>query len=356
METGRENSSDRRPGPRPLLFISYRRRSDTPSARLLRDKLTLAFGAGTVFWDVHDIQPGEAFPETIRKALEDCDVLLPLVSHGWVESMGRLHDPEDFVRREIAAALRRGVPLIPLMLGGARMPKADALPEEIRDLAFRQALELSDERWDYDVGRLVRLVRARAGLSEPAPFVGRPVAALRSFLGTWPGKAAVVAAVLLAAPALWRGAVWYELRRDFKACVGWHAPDALGGVEPVELGSYDMPVVTADRYPRAPERRDGSGVRLALTLRDSGKAVGAVFLKFHRAENADDSSFTVERVLTTPCDDVQDYRNDSRPAGDKHFLKSWDTLRVRLGGRFYYLRTGDKGDRVLATLMPNPTG
>jgi hypothetical protein len=220
-------------------------------------------------------------------------------------------------------------------------------------------LELSGERWDYDVGRLVRLVRARAALSEPVTFSGRLAAALRSFLGTWPGKAAaaaaVVAAVLLAAPALWRAAIWYELRQDFEGCVGWHAPDVLGGVASIELGSYDAPVVTADQYRRAPERRDESGgVHLIVTLTDSGKAVGAVFLKFRRADMSDDSSFTVERVLAPPCGDVEDYRNDSRPAGDKRFLKNWDTLRVSLGGRFYYLRTGDKGDRVLATLMPKP--
>ena len=359
METGRENSSTRRPGARPRLFISYRRRSDTPYARLLKDELTRAFGGGTVFRDVDDIKPGEAFPDTIREAVESSDVFLLLVSPGWIESIARLHSPDDFVRREIAAALARRVPLIPLLLGGARMPKDDELPEEIRDLAFRHALELSDDRWHYDVERLVKLVRARAGVSGPAPVFGRTVAALRSFLGTWPGKAAAVtaaaAAVLLAAAALLRPALWYELRRDFEGCVSRHAPDALGGVAEIKAGVYDEPVLRADEYNRLLERRDEpGGVPLLLKLWDTGQEVGAVFLRFSRADISDDSSFKVERVMAPPCADVQDYRNDSRPAGDKHYLKSWDTLRVSLGGRYYYLRTGDKGDRVIATLTLTP--
>ena len=229
---------------------------------------------------------------------------------------------------------------------------------EIRDLAFRQAIELSDDRWDYDVQRLVKNIRAHAALPEPAPVFKRTVAALRSFLGTWPGKAAavtaVVAAVLSASLALWRPAIWYELRRNFEGCVSWHAPDVLGGVASIELGESDQSVVPADQYKLVPERRDESGgVHLIVTLTDSGRTVGAVFLKFHRADIPADSSFTVERVMAPPCDDVQDYRNDSRPALDKNFLQNWDTLRVSLGGSYYYLRPGDHGDYVTASLMPN---
>ena len=360
MENGRTNSATRRAGARPLLFISYRRRFDTPTARQLKDKLTLAFGKGTVFWDVEDIEAGDVFPERIQKALESCDAFLPLISHGWVELIKRLHSPDDFVRYEITVALARGVPLIPILLGDARMPDADELPVEIRDLAFRQGIGMSHDRWDYDVERLVKLVRARLALSEPSSF-SRRIVALRAFLGTWPGKAAaaaaVVAALLLAAAALWRPTIWYELRRNFEGCVSWHAPDALGGVAKVELGSYDVPVVTTDQYRRLRERRDEpGGVPLIVRLSDSGKEVGAVFLRFHKADVPDESTFTVERVLAAPCADVQDYRNDSLPAADKHFLKSWNRLRVSLGGRAYLLRTGDHGDTIFTTLTAAPGG
>lgn len=361
MKNGRTDPPTRRLGARPRLFISYRRRLDAPNARLLKDELTRAFGEGAVFRDVDDIEPGQAFPETIREAVEACDAFLLLVGPGWVESMARLHDPADFVRREVAGALARNVPFIPILLGGARMPSADDLPEEIRDLAFRHAIELTDERWDYDVGRLVKLVRERAGASGPAPPTREGAAALRSFLGTWPGKAAaaaaVVAALALAVGVLLPLAARRALTRDLQGCVSFYAPDRLGAAAEIELGQRDVPVVSADEYRRIRERGDMPGVGpLIVTLKHAGEEVGAVFLRFQRADVPDNSSFTVERVVAAPCADVQDYANDSRPAAGRHFLKSWDTLRVRLGGRDYYLRTGDKGDHVSATLTPTPRG
>ena len=355
MNIGRENSPTRRPGARPRLFISYRRRSDSPSARLLKEGLTRAFGEGAVFRDVDDIEPGDAFPQSIGEAVESCDVFLLLVSPDWVESAGSLRNPDDFVRLEIAAALARRVPLIPVLLGGARMPKADELPEEIRDLAFRQALELSDSRWDYDVERLVKHIRARAPRPEAASFFGRAAAASRRFFfGTWPGKA-TAAAVLLAAVAGISYAIWHVSHRDLEGCVSLYAPDSLGGVGRIESGSYDSPVVRADEYHTIRERRhDPGGVPLMLRLSDSGHEVGVVFFRFFKADEIDQGVFKVERVIEPPCSDVQQYLNDDRPAGDKHVLKNWDRLRVRLGGRDYILRPGDHDDRIVATLTPAP--
>src|SRR5215208_6491161 len=88
MNVGRTSFLSRRFGLRPKLFISYRRRFDSPSARLLKEALTEAFGEGAVFRDVDDIAPGDAFPESIRKAVESCDAFLPLISPGWVEVLG----------------------------------------------------------------------------------------------------------------------------------------------------------------------------------------------------------------------------------------------------------------------------
>lgn len=358
MNDGREHISTRRDGARPLLFISYRRRFDAPYARLLKDGLTRA--GFEVFRDVEDIEPGAAFPDTIRAAVEGCDAFLLLVSPGWVEVMEELRSPEDFVRREVAGALARRVSLVPVLLGGARMPEANGLPEEIRDLAFRQAIELSDDRWDYDVGRLVNLIRAHAEPHGSPSFLGNIADGARSFFGARLGKAAlllavVAAAAALAAPALRRAVLRYERRSNFEGCVSFYAPDVPGGAAQIGPGQYDVPVVTADRYKLATARRDESGgVHLVVTLTDAGKAFGAVFLRFQRADATDESSFTVERVVAPPCEEVQDYRNDSRPAGDRHRLKNWDTLRVSLGGRDYYLRTGDHGDYVSATLTTTP--
>jgi hypothetical protein len=357
MNFGRKSFPPRRPGTRPWLFISYRHRFDRGSARQLTEELERAFGDDTVFWDVEGIEPGDAFPETIRKALEECDAFLLLVSHGWVESAGRLHDPDDFVRREVVGALARGVLFIPVLLGGARMPKADELPEEIRDLAFRQAIELSDARWDYDVGRLLKLIRARTGRHGPAPLFERAAAALRRLLGTWPGRAAAavvaVAAVYLTFAALARFAIWYESHRDLEGCVNWYAPDVLAGAEKIETGRHDAPVVRADQYPKVLASPQG-GAPILVRIADSGQEVGAVFLRFFKAAQVEDGLFKVERVVEPPCADVQQYSNYVRPSADKHVLHNWDTLRVRLGGRDYFLRPGDKGDHIVATLTLTP--
>ncbi len=356
MKNGRTNSTTRRPRARPLLFISYRRSADPASARLLRQELTRAgFDA---FLDVYDIEAGEVFPLTIDEALKSCDALLLLVSPGWVEVMKELHDPDDFVRREAAAALARRVPLIPLLLGGARMPKANELPEEIRDLAFRQALVLSDSHWDYDVSQLIDRIHALIE-RRPGSSFEEVARAFRSALATSRRKAVagllVIAAVLLAGAFGLGYAIWNRLvsPRSFDACVRANAPDWRGAGTEIEPGNYDAPALKADDYQKERDRGPG-GVPLVVRLTDAGKAVGAVVLKFQRAAISEDSTFRVEKVLAPPCDDVQDFRNDGRPAADKHLLKNWDTLRVNFGGRYYYLRVGDKGDRVLATLTTAP--
>ena len=366
MNTARENTPARRRGPRPRLFISYRRRTDSASARLLKDELTRAFGEGAAFRDVDDIEAGETFPETIREALEDCDVFLLLVSPGWVESVPSLRDPDDFVRREVAAALARRVPLIPVLLGDARMPKADELPEEIRDLAFRQAIELSDDRWDYDVARLFKFVRARAAPPEPATFFGRAAAASRRLLKTWPGRvtvaAAGVAAVVLAFYAAAGLAIWYEhFGRDFEGCVLLYTPDVLGGAANIRSGAQDSPVVSADGYDVVRRRRDEpDGIPFMLRLSDSGREIGVVFFRFFKAAGDGGGEFRVERIIeprpadVRKCADVEKYFNANRPAADKRVLKNWDRLGLHLGGRDYLLRLGDHGDYMVATLLPAP--
>jgi hypothetical protein len=351
METGRENPSTRRPGARLRLFLSYRRRSDSHSARLLKNELTRAFGEGTVFRDVDDIGPGAAFPEAIREAVESSDVFLLLVSPGWVELMGELRDPADFVRREIAAALARRVPLLPLLLGGARMPEADELPEEIRDLAFRQALEVSDGRWDYDVKRLVKLIRERP--APPAP------SAPNSFLGTWRGRAAVVAAV---AGIGWPVYLYtasdfgFDLAQSQAGCVRWllSTHDVSFHEARVEAfaDSQGTPIVWVDEYRRVSPPPPG-GFPIVIKLTDSGHDIGEVYLKFMRGDYPKGGRvFKVLRVVEPPCVEVTDYAN--RDSNAKSEVYNWDSLSMRLGGRKYRLRLGDRGDSLLATLTREP--
>jgi hypothetical protein len=112
--------------------------------------------------DIDTLQPGLDFAEALDRAVNSADVLLALIGPRWhsvtdAEGRRRLENPEDFVRREVATALARDdIRVIPVLVGGAAVPKAADLPEDLRPLSRRNAFEISDERWDFDVGRLVK--------------------------------------------------------------------------------------------------------------------------------------------------------------------------------------------------------
>jgi hypothetical protein len=145
------------------IFISYRRQETAYPAGWLYDRLADRFGGGQVFKDVDSIQLGDDFVEVITRAVGFCDVLLALIGDRWLtitdEHGGRrLDDPNDFVRLEIEAALTRKVRVIPILVDGARMPKADELPDSLVKLARRQALELSPARFESDSSRLFEVL------------------------------------------------------------------------------------------------------------------------------------------------------------------------------------------------------
>jgi WD40 repeat protein len=145
------------------IFISYRREETAYPAGWLFDRLVEHFGQGQVFKDVDSIQLGDDFVEVITAAVARCDVLLALIGDQWLTITGedgrrRLDDPDDFVRLEIEAALTRNIRVIPVLVDGARMPRAGELPPSLAKLVRRQALELSPSRFASDTGRLLRVL------------------------------------------------------------------------------------------------------------------------------------------------------------------------------------------------------
>jgi hypothetical protein len=152
------------------IFISYRRDDAPDAAGRLYDTL-VAYFEGRVFMDVDTIEPGLDFVEVINNAVASCDVLIALIGRGWLTSRDaqgrrRLDNPEDFVRLEIEAALKREVRVIPVLLHDVSMPSGEQLPDSLGELARRNALELDYSRWRDDVGRLLKslekLARERA--------------------------------------------------------------------------------------------------------------------------------------------------------------------------------------------------
>ena len=150
-------------GPDGRVFISYRRGDAAYPAGRLFDRLVDRFGAGRVFEDVDSIEPGDDFAEVITATVESCAVLLAVIGPHWLAAAGqdgrrRLDDPADFVRLEIEAALARGVRVIPVLVDGAQLPRAEQLPASLGRLAGRQALELSHARFGSDIGRLMSVL------------------------------------------------------------------------------------------------------------------------------------------------------------------------------------------------------
>jgi hypothetical protein len=160
------------------IFISYRRQETAYAAGWLYQQLRDRFGSDQVFKDVDNLDPGDDFYEKIDEAVGSCAVLLALIGDQWLDvddgsGVRRLDDPQDFVRLEIEAALRRGVRVVPLLVAGARMPRPEALPQSLSGLTRRHAVELTPERFEADTQRLLgvlerTLTTARARF-EPSP-------------------------------------------------------------------------------------------------------------------------------------------------------------------------------------------
>lgn len=145
------------------IFISYRREDTAYPAGWLFDRLAEHFGPGQVFKDVDSVDLGDDFAEVITTAVGSCDVLLALIGDRWLSitddtGRRRLDDPDDFVRLEIETALARGIRVIPILVGGARIPRAEELPPSVAKLARRQALELSPSRFEFDTNRLLKVL------------------------------------------------------------------------------------------------------------------------------------------------------------------------------------------------------
>lgn len=150
------------------IFISYRRDDASGEAGRLFDDLVAKFGSDRVFMDVSGIEPGRDFRKVIDENVASCGVLLAVIGKAWVDAKDehgqrRLDDPSDFVRLETGSALKRDVIVIPVLVRGAAMPRADQLPDDLKELAYRNGVELTHARWGSDVELLVKALRAHLG-------------------------------------------------------------------------------------------------------------------------------------------------------------------------------------------------
>jgi non-specific serine/threonine protein kinase len=180
------------------IFLSYRRDDASAYAILLYESLSARYG-NNVFMDIDSLAPGVDFVDATDQILKHCEVLFALIGRRWLTSLDaegnpRLENPEDFVRLEIEVALARNIRVVPLLVGGAVMPKSTQLPGELSRLARRHAFELSDTRWHTDVAALIKAIEGGSDSSHAAGAeIEDSVAAAkeRSLLGLWNGPAAM---------------------------------------------------------------------------------------------------------------------------------------------------------------------
>lgn len=256
------------------IFISYRRDDAPGYAGRLYDRLRQEFGRNNVFIDVDALQPGDDFVDAIQEKLAKCDLMLVIIGRRWLsvsdaQGRRRLEETGDYVRLEIQAALDRHVRTVPVLVEQGSMPRAEDLPEPLRALARRQAIELSDTRWDYDVSTLVESLKRAAASPTPAVqithasehvdpvpvespagvAVDSPTFSPPQDMAASPGRAASIwwkwaAGLALALAALAGG--WFWSTRDVRTGVDtiqgetadfYDLSDGLRAIRPPDVGS-----------------------------------------------------------------------------------------------------------------------
>lgn len=160
------------------IFLSYRRQDASGHARHLFEHLAALYGKKSVFMDVATIAGGEDFVARIDREVGRSDAFIALIGPRWLDARDgagerRLDREDDYVRHEVAASLRRGAKTIPVLVDGAAMPRPEELPEEIAELASRNAVELTSGRWDYELQKLLDLLPP-----PPRRWIWRTAAAL----------------------------------------------------------------------------------------------------------------------------------------------------------------------------------
>jgi hypothetical protein len=156
------------------IFICYRREDSEGYAGRLHDPLADHFGKRAVFIDVDNLHPGVEFEKVIESTLLRSAVVLVIIGPRWIDS--RLRNENDYVRREIHAALKGKKRIIPVLVGGARVPSREKLPPELAALAGKNAVTLHHPTWRTDVSRLVasleKILARRKASSKSTPAAG----------------------------------------------------------------------------------------------------------------------------------------------------------------------------------------
>jgi hypothetical protein len=159
------------------IFISYRRDDSAGYAGRIDDLLRREFGPDSVFMDVDNIPLGAKFATVLDQEVAKCDLLLALIGRDWlIDRAGKrpVDDPRDYARIEIASALKRDIHVIPILIDGTMIPSADQLPDDLKGLPERHALDVRSGSFRGDVDRLIRNIKGFQSSSGKVVYARQP--------------------------------------------------------------------------------------------------------------------------------------------------------------------------------------
>jgi hypothetical protein len=166
------------------IFINYRRDDAPGVAGRLFDHLAARFAKNDLFMDVDAMKPGVDFAKQLDTQVSQCRVLLAVIGPHWLDAKDktgarRLDSEKDYVRVELASALKRDIAVIPVLVDGATMPLEESLSDDLKPLAFRHALELRHSRFSADADAIVHALEAAVPRRRHLmPLIGAAVAAV----------------------------------------------------------------------------------------------------------------------------------------------------------------------------------
>ncbi len=172
------------------IFVNYRRDDSASHALNVAQYLEATFGKRNVFLDIDRMRAGQSFPTVLKERLSASKVMLAIIGPSWLELKGedgqrRLDDPSDWVRLEIATALSNGMTVIPVLVGGARLPRKVELPPDLQALTDQHAVTVTTNGFRNEMAGLARDIRAIPGPLPWGLIGGGAAAALVVVLGGW---------------------------------------------------------------------------------------------------------------------------------------------------------------------------
>src|SRR5580692_6751113 len=145
------------------IIISYRRQDSEAITGRIRDRLVKQYGDDSIFMDIDSIPFGVDFRDHIGEALRETDMLVAVMGPKWTGihkgGRSRIREENDPVRIEVEKALERRIPVIPILVNSATMPKTDELPERLKELSYRNAATVDSGRdFHQHMDRLIRSI------------------------------------------------------------------------------------------------------------------------------------------------------------------------------------------------------